>query len=175
MTMHGTDIEPLTCFACSRTYLTTPAHNPRFCSTNCVDQHDAGFTPRNQDHPVYDGVMLNCPGCNRPFRSRGLRSCSDKCDREYLRRIAADTELAEIRATTGVSLPKRGKPCQGPDCTKTLPPWNAKGRKNTARFCSGKCARNAAKAREAGNPPDVAGSMQEVPAAQGVAEPDPVT
>jgi hypothetical protein len=172
--MRATDIEPRTCFACSRTYLTTPAPNPRFCSTNCADQYDAGYTPQTQDPPAYNGVVLPCLGCDRRFRSHGPRCCSEKCEREYLRRTAANAELAGIRATTGVSLPKRGKPCQGPGCSTILPPWTAKGQ-NRAKFCSPKCGRNARLAREAGNPPGCRVSLQEVPATQGVAETDAVT
>jgi hypothetical protein len=168
---------PRACFACGRTYLSTPAHNTRFCSTNCVDQYDAGFPSyavqqaaqaKYADLP--DGFMLDCPGCGRPFRSRGLRCCSDKCEREYVRRTTAEAELAKLREASGVSLPKRGKPCQGPGCTKTLPPWTAKGRKNKARFCSARCARKAAEAPEAVNRPDDAEQGSEVPANQALAE-----
>jgi hypothetical protein len=178
--MGGTDIEPRTCFACGRSYINTPAENKSFCSTNCQEQYDAGFriTWRDQrDQPALhlpDGIMLTCPGCNRQFRSRGLGFCSEKCIKDYDRRSAANAELAQIREATGVSLPKRGKPCQGPGCSTILPPWTAKGQ-NRAKFCSPKCGRNARRDREAGNHPDVAEVGAEVPAAQGVAEPDPVT
>jgi hypothetical protein len=158
------------CFACGRTYLSTVAHNARFCSSNCVDQYDAGYMPRSQDLTPPDGVMLACLGCGHAFRSRGIRCCSDNCERKSAQRSSAKTELAAIRKATGVSLPKRGKPCQGPGCSQTLPPWTAKGRKNKARFCSPRCARKAAAVPDIGNQPDDAEQGSETPANQALME-----
>jgi hypothetical protein len=162
------------CFSCGGRFVKSDFG--RFCSSNCREQYDAGLPSfeRMQELQSYvrltDGVMLSCLGCGKKFRSRGVRCCSRECEAKYVRECSKKNELTELRAETGVSGTSRKRPCGNPECSNTIPPWTATGRKTSTRFCSKKCERKARSAHRELNGENVPKGIAEVPAAQALAK-----
>jgi len=97
-----------------------------------------------------DGFKIACAGCQKEFESKGLRCCSDACERRYRERQANFALMAEV----GIE-PSKKRPCAAPGCSSTIPKWR-KGRQVSAatRFCSRACSRRAKRATE--QPPEPA-------------------
>jgi hypothetical protein len=87
----------------------------------------------------FDGFKIVCFGCGSEFESRGLRCCSDTCERRYRER---QDNLA-VMAQVGIE-PTLKRRCANPGCANTIPKWR-KGRQvsKSVRFCSPKCSRKA--------------------------------
>ena len=91
-----------------------------------------------------DGFKIACAGCQKEFESKGLRCCSDACERRYRERQANLALMAEV----GIE-PTKKRPCAAPGCSSTIPKWR-KGRQVSAatRFCSPACQKRAKRAME---------------------------
>jgi hypothetical protein len=150
-------VEYPTCFACARTY---SRGDGRFCSSVCRNAYDDGYPARKSSPrlpaingkriwgPISnphlatlnlkqrsDGFEIECRGCQKAFISKGLRCCSDKCDRQY---VARQDNLA-LMASVGME-PFAKRQCEG--CGKPLPRYVGEGKKrrvSTRVTCSEKC------------------------------------
>jgi hypothetical protein len=126
--------KPTTCHACGREYTYRKPvgdDNGRFCSVNCREVYDAGapaFDPdyANKSNPRWyslsigpQGFWINCAGCRRRFDSKGLRCCSDVCERKV-----CNHEDDEVAKTRGCSF-----------CGRRIP----KARGNRAKYCEDAC------------------------------------
>jgi hypothetical protein len=91
-----------------------------------------------------DGFKIACADCQKEFESKGLRCCSDACERRYRERQANFALMAEV----GIE-PAKKRPCAAPGCSSTIPKWR-KGRavSKSARFCSPACQKRAKRATE---------------------------
>lgn len=85
------------------------------------------------------GFKITCVGCGKEFESRGLRCCSDKCERRHRERQDNIALMAQVGIEPAVK-----RRCANPGCTNTIPKWR-KGRavSKATRFCSPTCARRA--------------------------------
>jgi hypothetical protein len=87
----------------------------------------------------FDGFKIVCFGCGSEFESRGLRCCSDTCERRYRER---QDNLA-VMAQVGIE-PTLKRKCANPACANTIPKWrNGRQVSKSVRFCSPKCSRKA--------------------------------
>jgi hypothetical protein len=134
------------CFLCARSFTVGKGTgtNGRFCSHLCVEAYDGGYQHREPgaySHPARgDGFLIDCPGCRRPFVSKGLRCCSDACERH----LKEQADIAETMAS--VEMESTGyvyRKCE--HCAGNIPRYVGvgKARKETrkdARFCSKRCA-----------------------------------
>src|SRR5499427_10985447 len=163
MTTHIAGTRPIddetcaTCFACGRGYCkgapkADDSGPSRFCSVRCRDVFDAGFLPYETPAAVYSlpmsggGFVIECKECRREFASKGLRCCSNECERKYRDK----EEIADTLAAVGVGQSAKRR-CEG--CGAGLPRWR-KGRavpKNT-RFCSDRCSQKARRLSGASTP-----------------------
>jgi hypothetical protein len=158
----------LPCFQCGTSFVyrgpRPDGSSGRFCGPTCMQAYDAGFERKSDPDPfsvktwrliagdrmpnmpvamvkTANGFRITCPGCARPFESRGLAYCSPECR-------TASAERAEIRAVLdALGVPAAVKrQCEGPDCRQTIPRWrNGRQVSSATRFCSAKCQRRAAK------------------------------
>ena len=73
------------CLACGRSY----HGSSRFCSTNCVTAWDNEVPAYKPLEMPYDlpkgpnGFIISCSNCGRRFDSKGLRCCSQQCEKEF--------------------------------------------------------------------------------------------
>jgi hypothetical protein len=85
------------CFICGRSFVDGDG---RFCSSNCPVAFDDGFPPYEASvidygmKPRGRGFLIDCAKCRRPFESRGLRCCSNNCERDLRQKQELDVELA---------------------------------------------------------------------------------
>jgi hypothetical protein len=135
------------CFLCARNFTVGKGVglNGRFCSALCVSAYDGGYVHREPDarYACYargDGFLIDCAGCRRPFVSKGLRCCSDACER----RLKEQADIAETMAS--VEMESTGyvyRKCA--QCSAAIPRYQGSGRKrretrHDARFCSRRCS-----------------------------------
>jgi hypothetical protein len=129
------------CFCCGVTY---SKGDGRFCSTRCRDAYDAGFPAYRPTVVKYSlpirgaGFEIICAGCRQPFSSKGLRCCSQACERKHRER----EEIAAVMAEAGLEPSERRK-CE--DCGGNIPRWTGVGKarrevRKDARFCSSRCS-----------------------------------
>jgi hypothetical protein len=86
-----------------------------------------------------DGSKIACFGCGSEFESRGLRCCSDACERRHRERQDNLAAMAQVGIEPGVK-----RRCAKPGCAKTIPKWrNGRQVSKSTRFCSPKCSRKA--------------------------------
>jgi hypothetical protein len=124
--------------------------NGRFCSMRCQDYFDAGNQPPASGRPpilmkpTRDGFKITCPSCQQDFESKGLRCCSDKCERRYRERQENEALMAEAGMEPAIK-----RKCENPTCTKTIPKWrNRRAVSRSVRFCSPRCSKKAKRATE---------------------------
>jgi hypothetical protein len=142
-----------TCFVCGRSH---SRGDGRFSSSGCRAGFDAGVPRCEAPDDFYslpprgDGFVIECAGCRKTFVSRGLRSCSIDCERQY----REHHEIAAIVQEVGGELPEKRK-CEqsGGD----IPRYRGVGKarrevKKTTRFCSDRCAKRARKQSGGLNP-----------------------
>jgi hypothetical protein len=135
----GEDVRPVTeCFACGRAY---SRGDGRFCTSRCREAFDAGFPPYEPVPTLRDGVTMDCYGCHKPFRSRGLRCCSQDCERAYL----AHKDIAATMAEAGME-PSLKRKCI--TCGGNIPRYCGAGKKRrltkvTKQTCSPRCQQKA--------------------------------
>jgi hypothetical protein len=124
------------CFACGATY---SRGDGRFCSLRCRAGFDAGVGPYEATRVFSgpNGLLMNCYGCAREFRSLGLRCCSAGCEKRY-------RELQDVAATLAEAGMERAvkKTCEV--CSAVIPKW-LKGKRtpSSRRFCTDKCRKRA--------------------------------
>jgi hypothetical protein len=95
------------------------------------------------------GFKIDCVGCQKEFESRGLRCCSDQCERRYRER----QDNIALMAQAGME-PSVKRRCAGPGCEKTIPKWrNGRAVSKAMRYCSPACRRRAKKADLIGDAP----------------------
>jgi hypothetical protein len=148
------------------------------CSARCAEFLAAGGPPKSEqarrDDPfrLYPerigpvGQLRGCDGCGLTFESRGLRLCPD-CylalgDKDDLRRYGPSVAERPVRRAT----------C--PICGGDLPMRAAGGKKSRAIFCSGRCQRRHARAKQGGlsaitRPPTIPGRNSAVIATEAAA------
>jgi hypothetical protein len=142
-----TTVDLTRCFLCSRTFSAGKGFgiNGRFCSRLCVEAYDGGYQHREPGarytHPARgEGFHINCKACRRPFVSKGLRCCSEACER----RLKEQADIAETMAS--VKMESTGyvsRKCS--QCNGAIPRYTGSGRKRRetrqdARFCSKRCS-----------------------------------
>jgi predicted nucleic acid-binding Zn ribbon protein len=165
------------CFVCARTFSAGKGVglNGRFCSKLCLEAYDGGYVHRDAGAQYKlqvrgDGSLIDCPGCKRPFISKGLRVCSDACEHRLKEQATIAAVMAEVGMEAG---PKRSFTCQ--HCGKSFPRWrNGKTVPKGTRFCSDSCgakarrkaARKAPFGQSEPNRPHVAQNRSEVPVSQ---------
>jgi hypothetical protein len=90
--------------------------------------------------PTKAGFLILCANCQKEFESKGLRCCSDECERRYREK---EDNLA-VMAKIGIK-PAVKRRCEG--CGAVIPKWS-KGRRvsSAKRFCSNSCAQKARRA-----------------------------
>jgi hypothetical protein len=87
-----------------------------------------------------DGFRIACAGCGKEFESRGLRCCSDACERQHRERQGNMAVMAEV----GMEPAATKRKCAFSGCGNTIPKWRDGRRVSKAtRFCSPKCSRKA--------------------------------
>jgi hypothetical protein len=89
-----------------------------------------------------EGFYIACKHCNREFESKGLRCCSQDCERGY-RESEANRAIMK---KAGIE-PASRRMCERPGCDRAIPKWK-NGRQVSAkvRFCSDLCRKQSAKA-----------------------------
>jgi hypothetical protein len=143
------------CFACGRSY----CHgDSRFCSPRCRSAFDAGAPPHGESEPrrsTYtwpngrpmqargDGFAIECKDCGHEVISKGLRCCSDECERAFREREKIAATMAEV----GMEHTPRRK-CE--ECGGEIPRYQGTGKarretRKDARFCARRCAENSRK------------------------------
>ena len=90
--------------------------------------------------PTKAGFMILCANCQKDFESKGLRCCSDVCERRYREKKDNLAVMAKIGIEPAVK-----RRCEG--CGAVIPKWS-KGRRvsSAKRFCSNSCAQKARRA-----------------------------
>jgi hypothetical protein len=152
--------EVTTCHLCgySHTY-----HGPngdvsgRFCSDRCRELYDSNRFPAFEPYNRHDqrwyslpvlpgGFQIDCGGCGKPFRSRGLRCCSPKCESAYRQR----GEVEKLKAEAGIVFESKlgaKRKCGRDGCPNDIPRWrNGRLVSKATRFCSPKCKQIAKRA-----------------------------
>jgi hypothetical protein len=97
------------------------------------------FTPMRRGS---EGFYIACKHCNKEFESKGLRCCSQDCERGYRESQERRTVLKEA----GIE-PTSRRMCERVGCDRPIPKWK-NGRQVSAkvRFCSDLCRKRSAKA-----------------------------
>jgi hypothetical protein len=135
------------CILCARTFTQGRGFglNGRFCSRLCLEAYDTGYVHRDAGarytcHARGDGFVVDCRQCRRPFVSKGLRCCSDACERRLKERADIAETMASVEMeTTGYTYRKCAQ------CNGAIPRYTGTGRKRRetrqdARFCSRRCS-----------------------------------
>jgi len=132
----------VSCWSCGHTFKYKGRRgdlNGNFCSMRCQQWFDDGNPPITEQRRTAHGFEIKCAACSKDFESKGLRCCSDNCERRYVER----QRNLEIMAEVGIE-PAAKKRCAAPDCTNTIPKWrNGRRVSSTTRFCSDRCSRRA--------------------------------
>jgi hypothetical protein len=165
-----TAVDLTRCFVCARTFSAGKGTgtNGRFCSRLCVEAHDSGYV-HHHDGDGYqfpargDGFLIDCRSCRRPFVSKGLRCCSEACERQMKEQATIAAVMAEVGAEPTGYVHRK---CQ--QCGQNIPRYVGVGKarketKKTARFCSKRCAdkaRRSALPAKAGSAPTI---LSEIP------------
>ena len=103
----------------------------------CQEWFDNGNPPITELRRTAHGFEIKCAGCGKDFESKGLRCCSDNCERRYVERQRNLGIMAEV----GIE-PAAKKHCAASGCTNTIPKWrNGRRVSSTTRFCSDRCSR----------------------------------
>lgn len=142
-------VERASCFLCQRTFTPARGHgiNRRFCGALCLAAYDAGYVVSFSEPKLYslplrgDGFAIECAGCRKSFASRGLRCCSQDCERKTRER----EDIAATMAEVGME-PAERPACQC--CGGPIPRWRGAGTRKRAtpkgtRYCSEKCSAKA--------------------------------
>jgi predicted nucleic acid-binding Zn ribbon protein len=150
------------CVACGRSFSRGVG---RFCSEECREAYDRGFPAHQKTEPQYfwcegtdlnrpdmyrpmpisgQGFALECVQCKQTFFSKGLRCCSDKCERK----LKEAQEIAETLETIRAEPIYVHRKCE--QCGRDIPRYTgtSKNRRLTpagTRFCSRRCRDRAAR------------------------------
>jgi hypothetical protein len=135
------------CFACGRSFI---RGDRRFCGSNCRRAFDAGFPPFQGFEAPYDlplgknGFRIDCKGCGKNFDSKGLRCCSEDCEREFRRKQELERELK----TAPFRVAKR----KCIECGRPIKRWqNGRRVSNAQKFCATPCQQKHARNRRMGS------------------------
>jgi hypothetical protein len=110
---------------------------------------DPGYLPKAGMPRLKDGWSIKCRACQCEFESKGWAYCRD-C-------LALPADERRVPS-------KVGRPCEGPGCSRRIPPWrHGREVRKDVRFCSDKCRKAAARLSDIGSPHFVRDQRKEVP------------
>jgi hypothetical protein len=97
------------------------------------------FTPMRRGSK---GFYIACKHCNKEFESKGLRCCSQDCERAY----RESQERRAVMKEAGIEATGR-RMCERIGCDRPIPKWkNGRQVSSKVRFCSDLCRKRSAKA-----------------------------
>jgi hypothetical protein len=98
----------------------------------------SGMPMRRAGH----GFYIACKHCNKEFESKGLRCCSQDCEKAY----RESQERRAVLKEAGIE-PTARRMCECPGCDRPIPKWkNGRQVSSKVRFCSDLCRKRSAKA-----------------------------